>query len=250
MLFDFGLSPHGAALNAETLDVDLTSVEALALSHGHQDHAAGLNQLAERVGKGGLELVLHPAAFRAPRYIKLPSKLKIHLLPLTREGVEAAAVKAAETKEPYPLLGGDLLFLGEIPRRTAFEKGMPNAFYEVDGEETWDPIEDDTGIVAHVRGRGLVVLSGCAHSGIVNTVDYGRELTGVGQVLAVMGGFHLTGPLFAGTIGPTAEALRDMDPTYVVPTHCTGRHAILHMEREMPGKFLLNMVGTTLTLSA
>lgn len=250
ILFDFGLSPNGAALNAEALGVDLTGVETLVLSHGHPDHAAGLNQLAERVGKRGLELVLHPAAFRAPRYIKLPSKVNAYMQPVTREAVEAAGVEVAQTKEPHPLLDRDLLFLGEIPRRTPFEKGMPNAFYEAEGEEKWDPIEDDTGIVADVRGKGLVVLSGCAHSGIVNTVDYAREVTGVDQVLAVMGGFHLTGPLFAGMIGPTAEALKDMDPTYVVPTHCTGRPAILHMEREMPDKFLLNMVGTTLILSA
>ena len=250
ILFDFGLSPQGAALNAETLDVDLTSVEALALSHGHSDHAGGLNQLVGRVGKRGLELVLHPAAFRSPRYLKIPPERKVYLPSFTQEKAQDAGVRVTETKEPYPLLGGELLFLGEILRRTSFERGMPNAFYEVDGEERWDPIEDDTGIVVHIRGKGLVVLSGCAHSGIVNTVDHAREVTGVDPVWAVMGGFHLTGPLFADIIEPTTEALKDVDPTYIVPTHCTGRNAILHMEGEMGDKFLLNMVGTTFTFSA
>jgi 7,8-dihydropterin-6-yl-methyl-4-(beta-D-ribofuranosyl)aminobenzene 5'-phosphate synthase len=96
----------------------------------------------------------------------------------------------------------------------------------------------------------LVVLSGCAHSGIINTLIYAQETTGTDQVFAVMGGFHLTGPAFEPIIGATTNSLRDMDPTYIVPTHCTGRKAILHMEQEMPDKFLLNMVGTTLRFLA
>jgi 7,8-dihydropterin-6-yl-methyl-4-(beta-D-ribofuranosyl)aminobenzene 5'-phosphate synthase len=250
MLFDFGFSDHGAAFNADALNVDLKGIEALALSHGHLDHVGGLKQLVDRVGRRGVELVLHPTAFRSPRYLKLPSGLKIALPSFTREKAWTAGVEVTETKSPYPLLGEGILFLGEIPRKTPFERGMPNAYYEDDGEERWDPIEDDTAIVAHVRGRGLVVLSGCAHAGIVNTVEYARETTGVDQVLAVMGGFHLTGPGFAGIIEPTTEALKAMDPTYVVPTHCTGREAILHVEQEMPDRFLLNMAGTKLSLSA
>jgi 7,8-dihydropterin-6-yl-methyl-4-(beta-D-ribofuranosyl)aminobenzene 5'-phosphate synthase len=155
-----------------------------------------------------------------------------------------------ETKEPYPMLDGFLLFLGEIPRKIEFEKGMPNAYYEEDGEEKWDPIDDDTAIVANVRGKGLVVLSGCAHSGIINTIGYARELTGIDKVFAVMGGFHLTGPSFAGIIEPTANALKDINPGYIVPTHCTGRNAIMYLEKEMPDKFLLNMAGTKLIFSA
>lgn len=250
ILFDFGFSQQGAARNSDALGVDLTGVEAMALSHGHLDHTGGLKGLSDRVGKSGLELVLHPAAFRSPRYFKTPSELKVYPPLFTRERTQASGMTVTETTEPYPLVGGALLFLGEIPRRTSFERGMPNTFYEDDGQEKWDPTEDDTAIVAHVRDRGLVILSGCAHSGIINTVEYAREATGVDQVLAVMGGFHLTGRHFTDIIGPTTEALQDIDPRYIVPTHCTGRGAILHMEREMPDRFLLNMVGTKVLLSA
>jgi len=246
ILFDFGFSEHGAAFNADALDVNLTVVETLALSHGHPDHVGGLEQLSKRVGRRGIELVLHPAAFRTPRYVKTTEGSKIHLPPFTREKAWAAGITLIETKEPYPLLGGFVLFLGEIPRETEFEKGLPSAHYEEHGKEKWDPIEDDTAIAANVRGKGLVVLSGCAHSGIINTVRYARELTGLDKVFAVMGGFHLSGPAFANIIEPTTEALKDIDPEYVVPTHCTGRNAIMHMEREMPERFLLNMAGTKL----
>ena len=123
-------------------------------------------------------------------------------------------------------------------------------FYDDDGEEKWDPIEDDTAIVANVKGKGLVILSGCAHAGIINTVRYAQEVTGVDSVHVVMGGFHLTGADFEPVIEPTVEALKILDPKYVVPTHCTGRKAIMLIEKEMPDKFLLNMSGTKMVFEA
>lgn len=249
IIFDFGFSAHGAAFNADALDVDLAGVEAMVLSHGHIDHRGGLKQLVERVGRKNIELVLHPAAFRNPRYLELREKLKVYLPPFTREKVLDMGVTVMETKEPYPILAGTLLFLGEIPRTTGFEKGMPNAYYEENGEVKWDPIEDDSAIVANVRGKGLVILSGCAHSGIINTVRYAQKVTGIDSVFAVMGGFHLTGPDYAGIVKPTTDALKEINPRYVVPTHCTGRNATMYIEKEMRDEFLLNMAGTKLSFS-
>ncbi len=102
----------------------------------------------------------------------------------------------------------------------------------------------------NLRGKGLVVLSGCAHSGIINTVRHAMAVTGVGKVHAVMGGFHLSGPAFEAAIGPTAEELRKIGPDFVIPCHCTGRKAIMQVEQAMPGQFILNMSGTTLTFRA
>lgn len=250
ILFDFGFSDFGAAYNAEAMGLDLTKVETFALSHGHLDHVGGLKRLVELVGRKGIELVLHPDAFRNPRYLKITDELKAYFPAFTREKAEAAGVTVVETREPYPLLDSAILFLGEITRTTDFEKGAPSLCYEADGVERQDTFEDDTAIVALVKGKGLVVLSGCAHSGIVNTVKYAQELTGVDKVLAVMGGFHLTGPDLKPVIAPTTKALKEIDPAYIVPTHCTGRNAVMNIEKEMPDKFLLNMSGTTLTFSA
>ncbi len=250
MLFDFGFSEHGAAFNAEALGVDLSGVETMVLSHGHMDHFGGLVPLAGRVGRKGMELVLHPAAFRKPRYIKISEDLKIHLPPLTEEKLQEAGVSPVRTGECKSLLDGALLYLGEIPRKTEFEKGFPRMYYEDDGVEKWDPIEDDTAIVAHVKGKGLVILSGCAHAGIVNTVRYAQEVTGVDAIHAVMGGFHLTGTDFEPVIEPTVEALKELNPRYVIPTHCTGRKAIMRIEKAMPESFLLNMSGTNMVFEA
>jgi 7,8-dihydropterin-6-yl-methyl-4-(beta-D-ribofuranosyl)aminobenzene 5'-phosphate synthase len=249
-LFDFGFSATGALQNARALGVDLAAIEAMVLSHGHMDHHGGLPAFVESIGGKGIELVLHPAAFRSPRYLKLPGERRLGLPSPERDRLEKAGVRIVPSRTPRALLGGALLFLGEVPRRTEFEKGMLKARYEEGGTEKFDPIEDDSAIVAHVKGKGLVVLSGCAHSGIVNTVAYARDVTGVDPVYAVMGGFHLTGPDFEPIIGKTTEALKAVNPRYIVPTHCTGRKAAMHIEREMPDRFLLNMSGTKMVFAA
>lgn len=250
VIFDFGFSEHGAAFNADALDADLADVEALILSHGHIDHRGGLRQLVEQVDRNGIELILHPAAFRNPRYLKVTEQINVHFPLFTRESVEAMGVKVTETTEPYPLLSGALLFLGEIPRESDFEKGMPNAYYDVDGNARHDPVEDDSAIVANVAGRGLFILSGCAHSGIINTVRCAQEVTGIEKVYVVMGGFHLTGPTYVDVIQPTIDALKEIDPRWVVPTHCTGRNAVMRIEQQMTDEFLLNMVGTKMVFAA
>jgi 7,8-dihydropterin-6-yl-methyl-4-(beta-D-ribofuranosyl)aminobenzene 5'-phosphate synthase len=250
MMFDFGFSAQGAAFNADALNLDLSSVEVVALSHGHLDHTGGFAALLEKIGRKEIELYLHPAAFKAPRYLKISDELKLRFPAFTREQVDRAGVRAVETIEPHPLLGGSVLFLGEIPRQTPFEKVPPNFCCEKDGQEKPDPIEDDTALAFNVRGKGLVVLSGCAHSGIINTVKHAQRVSEVNPVFAVMGGYHLTGADLDAVIAPTADALRELNPQYIVPTHCTGRIAADYMQKQMPDRFLLNMSGTKMTFSA
>ena len=249
-LFDFGFSEHGAAFNADALSVDLSQVEVMVLSHGHMDHFGGLKQLVGRIGTKDIELVVHPTAFRQSRYIKISEQMKIKLPSLSPESLQSTGITLVESKEPKLLLDGHLLFLGQIPKRTDFEKGFPRMHYDENGVERWDPIEDDTAIVANVAGKGLVIISGCAHTGIINTIHYAKELTGVEQLYVVMGGFHLTGTEFEPVIEPTTKALKELNPQHIIPAHCTGRKAIMHLETEMPEKFLLNMSGTKMIFSA
>lgn len=250
LLFDFGFSEHGAAFNAEALGVDMKQVEMMALSHGHLDHVGGIEKLSGMIGKSGIPLVLHPEAFRNPRYMQVTENFKIMFPPFTREKAEAARAEVVATAEPYPMLDGQALFLSEVERTTEFEKGAPSLRYEKDGVPMQDTFEDDTGLAFVVRGKGLVVLSGCAHSGIVNTVRHARKVTGVDQVYAVMGGFHLSGPDMEPVIAPTIDALKEIDPDWIVPTHCTGRDATLRMESAFAGRFILNMSGTKLSFAA
>ena len=250
VLFDFGFSAHGAAFNADALSVDLTSVEAAVLSHGHLDHTGGIEELGKRINKKGMSLYLHPEAFRNPRYLKVTEDIRVNFPAFTRERAKKSGFEPVERSEPTPLLDGEMLFLGGVPRNTDFETVGPDFFFEKDGVETQDDIADDTSIVVNLKGKGLVVLSGCAHAGIINTTQYAQEVTGISDVHVIMGGFHLNGVDFEGVIKPTADNLVKIDPDYIIPTHCTGRQAVTHIEQRMPEKFILNMSGTKLTFAA
>ncbi len=249
LLFDFGFSEDGAAKNAATLGFNMHEVEAAALSHGHSDHTGGMKKLTGLIGKKDIPFVAHPSAFKFPRYLKFSEELKINFPKLTREMVESLGYRVIESANPYPLVDNTILFLGEIPRQTDFEKGFPIAHWQKDGKELWDAIEDDTSIVMHLKDKGLVILYGCAHAGIVNTVQYAVEVTGIDRVHAVMGGFHLSGSFFEPIIDRTTEELQKFHPAYVIPMHCTGRKAIMAMEKQMPDQFILNMAGTKLTFT-
>ena len=248
LLYDFGFSETGVVYNAEVLGVDWGSIEAVALSHGHPDHLGGFSEVAKRLGN--IPMVVHPEAFVSPRYLKTPDGGAISFAPFTEDQVAQAGLELIKAKDPYPLLDNTALFLGQIPRQVSFETGMP-AFHKGVGEnEVVDTIDDDTSLVFRIKDMGLVVLAGCAHSGIINTVKYAAEVTGIDKIYAIMGGFHLSGAFFEPIVDPTIKAMMEIDPDYLVPTHCTGRQAIMAIEAAMPDKFLLNMSGTKITFGS
>ncbi len=139
---------------------------------------------------------------------------------------------------------------GEIERTTEFERGMP--FHESlpDGEWTPDPlILDDQALVLNVRERGLVVITGCGHAGIVNTVRFAQKLTGIERVYAIIGGFHLANSPLETVIRPTIEALGQFAPKVIAPAHCTGWRATHSIAAALPDAFIQNSVGTKYVLS-
>ncbi len=122
---------------------------------------------------------------------------------------------------------------------------MTGAEAKIKGQWVKDPFSDDRGLAVKVKNKGLVVIGGCSHAGIINTVKHAQKVTGVPKVHAVLGGFHLTGPIMEPVIGPTIGEMKKFRPEYIVPTHCTGWRAINHFAKEMPEQFILNTVGTT-----
>ena len=143
-----------------------------------------------------------------------------------------------------------MLVTGEVDRTTTFEQGFP--IHQAYRNGAWEPdplILDDQALIMNVAGKGLVVLTGCGHAGIVNICRYARRLTGVDRLYLVMGGFHLNGPLFEPIIGDTCEALADLAPEVLVPTHCTGWKAIHALAARLPDAFIQNSVGTTFELT-
>jgi len=248
MLFDTGYTKIGVPHNLELLGVDLTQVEAMAFSHGHLDHTGSLYPVLDRI-PNKIPLVLHPVAFHAPRFFGLADGRRL-LFPqtLVKEDLEKRNIDLVESKTPTPLAGERIVVTGEVERITSFEKGLPNAVLERDGKVEEDLILDDQSLVIHLKGKGLVVIAGCSHAGIINTILYAQKITGIEKVHAVIGGFHLSGPYFEKIIEQTLGELKKIRPQFLSPMHCTGWKAIQQMSQEFPDKFILNSVGSMITL--
>jgi 7,8-dihydropterin-6-yl-methyl-4-(beta-D-ribofuranosyl)aminobenzene 5'-phosphate synthase len=150
---------------------------------------------------------------------------------------------------PSMLIEGMILVSGEVARTTSFERGFP--IHYARHEQAWEPdtlIHDDQCAIIHVKDKGLVVVTGCGHAGIINILRHAQALTGVHDIYAVIGGFHLNGPLFEPIIPATIAALQEMKPQYLVPGHCTGWVATHQIARALPHAFIATSVGTNFIL--
>ena len=251
LLFDTGLSPDAMVTNAGRLGTDLSQIQAVVLSHGHFDHAGGLAGLAGRRGTRSLPMVVHPKVWTRRR-LAVPGHEPGELPTLSKRALEAEGFAVIERREPSLLADGCVLITGEVDRTTEFEHGMPPPHQEWTGS-AWehDPLVlHDQALVAHVRGRGLVVLTGCGHAGAINIVRHAQRLTAVPGLYALLGGLHLSGPAFEPIIDPTVDALTRMDPGLVVPGHCTGWRAQHALAAALPRAWVSGSSGSSFRLAA
>jgi 7,8-dihydropterin-6-yl-methyl-4-(beta-D-ribofuranosyl)aminobenzene 5'-phosphate synthase len=250
VLFDTGYTGIALFHNAELLGIDLTEIEALVLSHAHMDHTGALNVFLDRIGSS-VPVVLHPEAFHYPRFLVLKSGEKQRFpRTLVRAELERRNLEILESQAPMLIAGDAILVSGEVERTTDFEKGIPYAYVEKNGEVVKDAFLDDQALILNLKGKGLVVISGCSHSGIVNTVFHARKTTGVERVYAILGGFHLSGPAYEPILEDTIQALIEIDPEILVPMHCTGWNTIHLLAEAFPSSTILNSVGSKFTLSS
>lgn len=248
LLFDTGVTPDGCTENLRRLDRSPWEVEAIVVSHGHFDHAAGLAGLTATLGSAGMPVLVHPE-FWNRRRVAVPGLEPFELPTTSRRGLEEAGFTIVEQRRPSFLFERSVLVTGEVDRVTPFEVGF--APHQAWRHDHWEPdplILDDQALVVHVAGKGLVVLTGCGHAGVVNITRYARYLTNVEEVAAIIGGFHLGGPLFEPVIAPTCEALATLAPQVLVPAHCTGWKATHAIAARFPAAFVQTAVGTTLRL--
>jgi 7,8-dihydropterin-6-yl-methyl-4-(beta-D-ribofuranosyl)aminobenzene 5'-phosphate synthase len=246
MLYDAGFTRRTALHNLDVLGVKVNELRAIALSHGHADHHGGLAGLVSRVGRRGLPLVLHPDAWLDRKLVfpdgrEVPAPPPSHM-DLAREGVEVI-----EERGPTLLVDGCVLVTGQVERTTDFEPGFPIQ-YRRRGHD-WEPdymVWDDQGVIVQVAGKGLVVMSSCSHSGVINVLRNARRLTGVHKLHAFVGGCHLTGVTMEPVIPRTMEEMNALGFDYIVPGHCTGWKATHDLARRFPSAFIQSSVGTTL----
>jgi 7,8-dihydropterin-6-yl-methyl-4-(beta-D-ribofuranosyl)aminobenzene 5'-phosphate synthase len=250
LLFDTGHTQVGVLHNMEKLEINPEEVETIVLSHAHMDHTGCLYPLLDQMARP-MTLAVHPDAFQFPRFkeTKDGKRLKFPRT-LIKDELIRRNVDLLETKDPTPILSDMVMITGGVERQTAFEKGLPNALIEKDGQLEEDPIADDQSLVIHLKEKGLVVVSGCSHAGIINTVLHAKKLAGVERVHGILGGFHLIGPSSETLLENTIEELIKIEPEVLVPMHCTGWKGIHRISEEFADAFTLNSVGTKITLKS
>jgi 7,8-dihydropterin-6-yl-methyl-4-(beta-D-ribofuranosyl)aminobenzene 5'-phosphate synthase len=247
VLFDTGASPNGVLENMRRLDIDPSSIEAIVCSHGHFDHTAGLDGLLRVLGPAGMPVLIHPHFWRRRRVV-LPGREPFELPTTSANALREAGFDIVENQQPSFLLDRSVLITGEVPRVSGYEPGFPIQQACID--EVWQPdplVLDDQALIVNVRGKGLIVISGCGHAGMVNISRYARRLTGEQPLHALLGGFHLNGPIFEPLIPRVLDDLALLDPPVLVPAHCTGWRAQHAMAARFGEAFVPNSVGTRFT---
>jgi 7,8-dihydropterin-6-yl-methyl-4-(beta-D-ribofuranosyl)aminobenzene 5'-phosphate synthase len=175
--------------------------------------------------------------FQDGRHISLPAPNRADLI--------KAGYNLVEKQSPSLWIEDRILVTGEIPRTNDFEKGFPNHYSEIDGKMENDPlIKDDQAIILSIKDKGLVVITGCAHAGIINIIKYAKELSREDRIYGVIGGMHLTGGVFEPLIPRTIDELEQMKPRFIIPCHCSGLKAVTEIAKDMPNAFIQNSVGT------
>lgn len=269
ILWDAGVSRVALLENIRRMNVDLTAIKQIALSHGHSDHYTALTDLLVEMGLRDqdkewgtsinaedveqwleeirIPIVAHPVAFRERWWVKDDGDLVGPFRQPPRQAWEAFGAKIVLSAEPYQLAPG-CWTTGYIPRQSFEKIGRPEKLrYRMGSDLLVDDLEEDQAIVINIAGKGLLVLSGCAHSGIVNTIMHAQEVFGIDTVYAVLGGFHLA-RANEQEIEQTVEFIKSLKPALVVPSHCTGFKAIRRFAQAMPDEFIEGVVGATYLL--
>jgi 7,8-dihydropterin-6-yl-methyl-4-(beta-D-ribofuranosyl)aminobenzene 5'-phosphate synthase len=264
-LFDTGVSKDGIVYNSDVLGINLRDIETIVLSHGHFDHISGLISILRRLKKS-VEIIVHSQAFLR-RWLVYPNGNKARMDFLNEEEINQAGGiirkvdkisflprnenRLSNKRTDHP--NNRVMISGEIPRVTKFEKGFSLQYKEKDNENDLIPdplVCDDQALVMNVRNKGLIILTGCGHAGIINTIKFAKKVTGIEKIHCVIGGFHLSGQDYEDSIPLTLAELTKVDPRYIVPCHCTGWKATNKIIDMMPEKFIQSSVGSTFLFQA
>ncbi|MGA1874278.1 MAG: MBL fold metallo-hydrolase [bacterium] len=218
-LFDTGQS-NIFLKNAQIMGLDLTPLHWVVLSHGHYDHAGGISSIADF--SGWVRIFAHPEAF-SPRFIKEPDGNFLPIgIPISKDGIKKIGLELLCSSEPVEV-AGQIMTTGEIPRVTDFEPEEEVFFTKKGSDFVPDLFPDDIGLIIKTS-KGVVVLLGCAHAGVINTLLRVINIIGEEKIYAVIGGMHLAGASDK-RIQRTIDAFHDFGISRIGLAHCTGRRA-------------------------
>lgn len=244
--FDFGPSETALTHNFRVLGLDAGAIDVLALSHGHWDHFGGLGGFLRTYRRAmKKDLIFYGGEDHfLPRWTQRGTD-RVSLGRLHRDEIERYDVRVESVRAPL-LVADGVLLSGEMHEQEAFEPIPDNLKVERDGAVVPDSFIGEQTLIAHVKGRGLVVVTSCSHRGIVGICRHAARITGVPKVHAVIGGFHLSG-LKEERVTRVVDAFRDLEVDWIVPQHCTGLEAMATMLHRLPAEMVPSSVGSVFT---
>jgi len=236
ILVDVGQNSEALLINMQTLGISPSIINAIVLTHCHYDHTQGIAQMLREIGKEDIKVIAHPDIFR-PHFVTQPNHRNVGIgQGDSKVEIEAAGGNLSLTKEPFLIMPG-IITTGEVERRTKFEKAMIGLKTIENGKTVNDLMLDDISVTANLKNRGLVIITGCSHAGIINIVNQAIEITSCNKIEAIIGGLHLI-EASDTVIKRTVKELSKLNVAWVSAGHCTGFKAQVELYLKFGEKFL------------
>jgi 7,8-dihydropterin-6-yl-methyl-4-(beta-D-ribofuranosyl)aminobenzene 5'-phosphate synthase len=246
ILVDVGQNSEALLYNMRTMGISPSIIDAIVLTHCHYDHTQGVANLLWEIGKKDVQVIAHPSIFRL-HFVTEPYPRHVGIMQGDSQvEMEKAGASLSLTREPFIIMPG-IITTGEVRRKTEFEGGSMGLKTIENGMVIADLIFDDISVVANVRDKGLVIITGCSHAGIINIANHAIEITGCDKIEGIIGGLHLVEATDT-VIKRTIEELSKLNVSWISAGHCTGFKAQVELYLAFGDRFSPLHTGTKFEL--